>query len=164
KAKTAGELGNNFGNLHLRLLTMVNKYSQGPFVKRGAMTMFAALSGKREDIDGAYRDFEFHRALEIVYQGLASINLAIDKTAPWKLAKEGKTEEVLDFLSDCIYSLGLLAVWLSPVCPIACAKLLETFGVIGDPGKAVEQLLGQEPLRLASRSDPLFPKETIEKR
>lgn len=150
-------LADNFGNLHRRLLTMADKYVGARLIRKGTLRLFSQTLEAIGEVDRAYFDLEFHRALEFTHKGFASLNMAIDREAPWRLAKEGKKDELEGFLFDTVATMALLAYVLSPVCPAACRKLLGSLGLQEEPQNFRDYLkeITAFEIRLI---DPLFPK------
>ena len=75
---------------------------------------------------------EYGKALREVMAFADEVNLRFDAAAPWKLVKEGKTEEAARVCSECIEAFKVLTACLKPVLPqlaaqaeafLACAPL-----------------------------------------
>lgn len=150
-ARRNSDLANDLGNLFSRALTMIGKYADGvvPEIDEAAMT-----AEDRELIDAtaamlaAYTHhmdaFEFHRALQAVWEIIGRLNRFIVVNAPWELAndpaKEGRLNTVLYFLAE---SLRILALVLRPIMPVAAGKMAAALGmdealrtaVLADDGK-----------------------------
>ena len=52
-------------------------------------------------------------------------NQRIEKTAPWKMMKEGQTEAVAKILYDLVERLRIIAILISPVLPNAAHGIFE---------------------------------------
>lgn len=159
QAKMNSELADNFGNLHFRLLAMAQKYSAGKIRKKGPFVYLNQLRARISEINSAYFNLEYHRVLEILHESFALLNNAVDQKAPWRLAKEGKTDEVEVFLADSLFSLAWLSYIFSPVCPDSAGKLLATLGLESHPKQFDAYLQEQTQLLALPCSEPLFPKE-----
>ncbi|HNP60498.1 MAG TPA: methionine--tRNA ligase [Nitrospirales bacterium] len=115
------ELANDLGNLLSRTLTMLANFSNNSVPQPDAKhetdqdrQLQHAASSLFPTIDAHLRHLEFNRALETTWGLVQSANQYIDKTAPWKLAKDpGNTPrlhtvlfhltEVLRFLTLAVY-------------------------------------------------------------
>ncbi|MGV3569115.1 MAG: methionine--tRNA ligase [Ramlibacter sp.] len=60
---------------------------------------------------------EYGKALREVMAFADEVNLRFDASAPWKLVKEGKTEEAARVCSECIEAFKVLTACLKPVLP-----------------------------------------------
>jgi methionyl-tRNA synthetase len=72
---------------------------------------------------------EFHVALAEIWDAARATNGHIEALAPWKLAKAGKTEEVLGVLYQAAEALRIIAVLLSPFVPSTSRRILEQLGI-----------------------------------
>ena len=70
------------------------------------------------------------------------MNQRVEEVKPWILQKEGKTEELSQFLNESIEGLRTIGHWLKPFMPETADRLEATF----EAGKAIE------------RGEPLFPR------
>jgi methionyl-tRNA synthetase len=112
----------------------------------------------RETMDA----YEFHRALEAVWELLAAVDAYVNEKAPWGIAKaEGASSPRLQHvLYNCLESLRLAAVMVSPVMPAMSARLLAQLGAAAGAqslewgGLGTGQLLGPE--------GALFPRADVE--
>ncbi len=124
------ELANEFGNLLNRTLSMALRYRNGELRKKAysdveiaefAATATAAIARYKAAFDG----FQVHQALEIVRELATRANSLVELKAPWKLAKDSASRELLDTV---LYTLAeatrLCALLLSPIVPNASAKML----------------------------------------
>jgi methionyl-tRNA synthetase len=76
---------------------------------------------------------EFHAALAEIWKAVAATNGHIEATAPWKLAKAGKMEEVAGVLYRSAEALRVLAILLSPFIPSTARRILEQLGIPDAP-------------------------------
>jgi methionyl-tRNA synthetase len=119
------ELANSLGNLLNRVLNMAARYS-GSRLNRGAETETAKslpllVQTYRDRAESA----SLSEALELVVQIADEANRLIEKEAPWKMVKEGKTAEVSRLLYDLGERLRIIAVLLSPVLPKAAHGIFD---------------------------------------
>jgi len=132
-----GDLANDLGNLAQRVLSMVQRYSDGvlarpaPDALQVADSEFDALSAGLLDrvrplVAG---DQAFNRALEEIWKVVAQANQYVDAQAPWALKKAndtGRLELVLYVLAETIRRLAILVL---PFMPDSCTRLLDQLGV-----------------------------------
>ena len=137
EARRNSDLANDLGNLFARALTMLAKYADStvPEVDKATVTeedriIVDALEKMVADYSYAMNNFEFHKALQSIWEVIGMLNRFIVTNAPWELAKEpeqtGRLNTVLYFLAD---SLRLLALLLRPVMPSAAKKMAVALGM-----------------------------------
>lgn len=129
------DLANAFGNLASRSISMVEKYRGG--------VVPSSLPGEVDAADLA--DFEeyhramdgsdgilLHEALKVVWRTVARANEFVDRSAPWKLAKDPARAAELDaVLASLIRQLARQAIALFPFMP---GKSEELWTALGGPG------------------------------
>jgi methionyl-tRNA synthetase len=104
------ELADDLGNLVSRVLTLIEKFSDGKVPKAGRQ--------KEEDVgliaqsDGVIRhatelisDLEFHRALEKIFAYAKLANKYVADEKPWELAKS-EDKKTKEHLSTVLYNLA----------------------------------------------------------
>ena len=160
------DLANNLGNLLNRTLSMVWKYRDGK-VTIGSyddeMTADIREKGSRQLTLEAFpfcmEDSDIDTALSLIRAYCGQCNELIERSAPWKLAKE---PEQADRLSAVLYHLAeairIIAILLSPVLPRAAAQI---FGQLnwGGPMELGETVWGKLPDgHQLGKPVPLFPR------
>ena len=131
------DLGNDLGNLVNRVLNMVGRYAGGivPEVEveeepeRELKDLFHSTRGKVVELG---RDFQFHTALEEIFQFIRALNRYAEIRAPWKLAKsEHASDRILldTALATLAEGLRLAAVWLWPVMPGISERIQTLLGL-----------------------------------
>jgi methionyl-tRNA synthetase len=77
-------------------------------------------------VQGCYESRDYARALREVMGFADTVNTRFDAAAPWKLVKEGKTDQAAAACAACIEMFKVLTACLKPVLP-ALAAQAETF-------------------------------------
>jgi methionyl-tRNA synthetase len=132
------DLADKLGNLLNRIVSMTERYQGGAFASKGAplpqdASLREMVGGLAERIAPLMDRHEFHTALAEIWKAVAATNGHIEATAPWKLAKAGKKEEVAGVLYQSAEALRTLAVLLSPFIPSTTGRILEQLGIPETP-------------------------------
>ncbi|HEY9069483.1 MAG TPA: methionine--tRNA ligase, partial [Candidatus Ozemobacteraceae bacterium] len=158
------DLANDYGNLCNRMLPMMIKNREGVFHKTAAklpqtLEVEALAKSVLSEYHGAMENLLFHQALERVWDLIRRLNKYVDETAPWALAKAGKTAE----LDEVFYTVGegvrFVTHLVQPFMPHLAPKFLEQLGL----GSAFTPLhlveWGQLPDQTRCTAPaPLFPR------
>ena len=120
-----GDLANSLGNLLNRTLNMAARYSAGS-LRRGNRP---ATQDFVQMLLQAYRDLAQDVAMSGTMDTVIKIaneaNQLIEKTAPWKMMKEGQTRAVAEILYDLVDRLRIIAILISPVLPKAAHGIFD---------------------------------------
>jgi len=134
------DLASEYGNLLNRTLVMMERYSKGFIPPVGPETeKEAAVAAAAKKCVAFYSQkmdcFEFHHALEGVWEFVKEANKYVNDSEPWKLAKnnDARLNTVLAYLAE---SLRLTTLLLAPVIPL---KADEAWKQLGYSGRASEQ-------------------------
>jgi methionyl-tRNA synthetase len=111
------DLANILGNLVSRLAVMVQKYNDGNY---------ELMKCSEINIDSMMHDFQFDRSLDVLFQRLTELNVAIDNEKPWELFKKSpiKTTEVLNGLVSELLNINKQ---LAPFLPQTSIRIGEVF-------------------------------------
>ncbi|MBY0386001.1 methionine--tRNA ligase [bacterium] len=72
---------------------------------------------------------EFSKAINLIREGVDSINQYFDKISPWKLLKEDpQNAAALECLGVTLNAFRILSIYLTPVIPAITQKVAELFG------------------------------------
>ena len=175
-ARYEAELANGFGNLASRTLAMVGKYFDGVVpeavdVQPADLAIADVVAAAVSDADAAIERVAVNEAVASVWTIVDALNGYITEQEPWALAKDpAMSKRLATVLYTCAEGLRALAVLLSPVMPIATAKLWQALGAVDALGSLDAQPLrsagdwGQLPAGTITEAlEPLFPRiETAE--
>ena len=168
------DLANTFGNCASRVTNMINRYFDGklppvgPHVEASEAYGSTAHQCVTRYIEAMER-IQLDRAGEAALDLVRAIDNYIDKTQPFKLAKEdGKLPEVGTILYHCAEALRIASVMLWPLLPDKVEELWRRFGcdayveALADRGAGDfdawtnwGQLASGTPIE---QGDPLFPR------
>ena len=134
--KYNNDLANDLGNLLNRTLTMVEKYFDGIVpeadpslvdneIREGVMDLPAEVDSKFTLAGSSAL------ALNVIWSLINKANKHIEKTAPWKLAKEN-TEMLKAVIYELTQVLGIAAVCLYPFMPASSKNIWEQLGMTTD--------------------------------
>ncbi len=163
--RSNAELANSFGNLVQRVLSFIAKNCDGGFTAEAPVQgADAALRDRvslacREDLPAAFDKLAFSVGIEAWMQAVFACNQYVDEQAPWALRKTDpvRMRRVLATLCGCIRD---LAIAISPVVPVASAKMLDALCIPAEQ-RDLAALTGEDPALGAIRVDspaPVFPR------
>ena len=155
------DLADGLGNLISRSLAMIAKYREGVVPMAGPpATLDRAAVAATEAYAQAMEALDLRGGAEAAWGLVATANLYIQQTAPWKLAKEGREDELDAALGALARALYRLAVLASPFVPGKAQVLWEALGLPGEAAHAAWGSLAAPPVAgvTVSRPEVLFPK------
>ncbi|MBU0945974.1 MAG: methionine--tRNA ligase [Proteobacteria bacterium] len=137
-ARMNSDLANDLGNLYSRSTAMLVKYTGGvvpdPAADQTADTLLEELAlSVLTRYQEAMEDFQFHRALQALWELISVANKYIVINEPWALAKDPVQEGRLHaVLYNLVEVLRLLTLLLQPVMPGTCARMAIGLGLEGE--------------------------------
>jgi methionyl-tRNA synthetase len=155
------DLADGLGNLASRSLAMIGKYRDGivPSAAEPA-SLDQAGATAAERYGQVMEALDLRGGAEAAWDLVATANLYIQQTAPWKLAKEAQETELDTALAALARALYRLAVLVSPFIPGKAQALWASLGLPGEVGSASWASLATPPVAGVStrKPDNLFPK------
>ena len=132
-SRYSSDLANDFGNLVSRLLNMVSRYAAGsvPAVsveEEPEKDLKDLWHRTLEEVLAFYEGFQFHTALDRIFNFIKSINRYAEIRAPWKLAKSedpADRKALETTLAMMAEGLRLASLIMAPVMPGICSKIGE---------------------------------------
>lgn len=130
-------LANGIGNLLSRTLTMIERSCAGVIPDRGPAVL-PELEARIEDlarqlpgrVEAGHQALLFRDVLLMIEELNSACDEYIDKSAPWKLAKQPETQPQLHtVLNVSARALRLLAILLYPFMPQAAQQMIHQLGL-----------------------------------
>ena len=166
QARYAAELANGLGNLINRSLSMLKRYRNGVVPDRFDEPEFCEfVISHVEGTKKSLLQSHLQDALECIWQIVTLANQYVDKTAPFKLAKDpAKTARLNQVLYTLAETCRILAVLLWPFIPTAAENIFTQLGLRHPPnlmsGLAWGGLTSGHPIGVPA---PLFPRRDLVK-
>ncbi len=131
------ELANDLGNLVSRLLNMAERYCDGkvPAIsvhEEAEREVIGLWEESGPEILKLFDIFQFHKALELLFTFIRSINRYAETRAPWKLAKSEDPEDrkkLETSIAVMAEGVRLGSLMLQPVMPQISAKIQGLLGL-----------------------------------
>ncbi|SNS04752.1 methionyl-tRNA synthetase [Sphingomonas laterariae] len=114
--RSNADLANGLGNLAQRCLSMIAKNCGGVVPGTGAPAAVLDAAALQARVEEAMASLAIHRALEVIWEGVAEANRYFADSAPWALRKtdpEG-ADAILHATAEAIRLLAILVRWAIP--------------------------------------------------
>lgn len=164
------DLANTWGNLVSRVFNMVKKYFDGKVPEVPADADERVANPMREIVDGLYAeydaclgDLDYTGAANAVQRLAGRVNLYVEESAPWNLAKSEETQgDLAAVIYNSLESIRIIAMYFAPFMPNTSREVFRRLG-LGDPTEIVDieaaTAWGQLPAgNLVEVGEPLFPR------
>jgi len=160
KSRYSAELANGLGNLVNRSLSMLKRYRNGVVPARSN-----ELSPDAEKVVAETKSLleqsQLQGALQAIWSLVTRANQYVDRTAPFKLAKDPAQAQRLD---EVLYNLAetcrVLAVLLWPFLPGTAEKIYAQLGLPGEPDQfSAASWGGLNAGHQIGEPAPLFPRK-----
>jgi len=131
-----GELANNLGNLVSRVLQMARQFSEGKVPPIAPVLAQAAPAA--ESTLSFLSEYDFARALRIVGEYVASLNVLVDEKKPWELAKASRSDELNQVLYQLLEGVRIVAGLLYPFIPGTAGRIYQALGFTSDQANELQ--------------------------
>lgn len=155
------DLANDLGNLAHRALSMSEKWldsqvsAPGP-QEGGDEALWALAQRATTGFDQGMRAFQFHTALEALWELVKAGNKYLDSEGPWTLNKEGRKERLGTVLRNVLEICRIAGSYLSCIFPQKAQELLQK---LGESAPSLSARLDVLPTgRPVAAGEPLFPR------
>jgi len=148
ETRYTGDLGKKLGNLVQRTLSMINSYRAGVVPNYDGFHLTDADAALRsdkvvEDYKRAVEQFAPHLTLQSIWEFVAEANEYIEKTAPFKLAKDPAQSKRLDVILGLLAeTLRRLSVLVQAALPFTAEKIRAQLQLAPGPVRMEEALFG----------------------
>lgn len=165
------DLANDLGNLLNRTIAMINKYQQGKVDGQPAATTAydEELERTAENVIAEYKaamnKVHVSDALGQVWNLIRRANKYIDETAPWQLAKDPDSADILsDVLTHLAKSLRVISALLAPELTQAPVKIRQQLGLSNEPVELANLEFNDYPetSQVVKKGQPIFPRRKVD--
>ena len=135
--KINSELVNNIGNLVQRVLSMIYKNCEGKIEKVDFDNLSKLDKENLNSINNietilqkeSLNIFDFCQYRDLILSIANNANDYMEKTAPWTLKKEGRTDEMKKVLNLQVYLFKQILILLQPICPYISKQALDFLNI-----------------------------------
>jgi methionyl-tRNA synthetase len=162
-ARANGDLADGLGNLSLRVATLLQNRFGGSIPTPGAFTepeqaLIKQADVLAEELDALIHQFQWHKALEKLYELVHSCNKYITAQEPWKVTDETRLATILYTLAECLRITSILS---EPFTPCLARKLAGQFGF--KAGSLKDAVFREDTKCKVASKEPLFRKIEVAK-
>ncbi|WP_305118053.1 class I tRNA ligase family protein, partial [uncultured Adlercreutzia sp.] len=165
------DLANTWGNLVSRVTNMTTKYFEGRVPEAPAGAEENPLREIADELyaeyDGCMAQVDFTGAAAAVQKLASRVNLYVEESAPWALAKDPeKADELAAVLYNCLEAIRIIALYMAPFMPNTSADVFGRLG-LGSIAEVTDieaaTTWGQLPAGNAVEiGEPLFPRLDVD--
>ncbi|MBI3947430.1 MAG: methionine--tRNA ligase [Armatimonadetes bacterium] len=126
------DLANDLGNLVNRSISMLHRYFEGVVPAAAPDPALAAAAAPvLQDLPAAIDDLRLGAALDLIWGFIGALNKYVDEQAPWRLAREGRQEDLARVMVSVLDGVRLVALAVSPFMPVAAGEIWRQLGMPG---------------------------------
>lgn len=158
KKRHQSELGNDFGNLLMRVVKLARKRTGDHLPKTTLQAHECAFQFKHyiDEVTQLMEAREHHRALERIWAEVNAVNGYINEQAPWGIKED--EEKFKKVIYNGLYGIDVVSQTLLPFIPESASKALQSLGLTYSSGIETKTL--DLEFKDYTLSDPpvLFPR------
>ena len=156
------DLANDLGNLVQRTLSMLARYRGAKVpASSGISELAAGFESARDVVRGAMPALDFRGALAAVFERVAELNLHVERTKPWELAKRADEQRLSDVLYELCEGVRWIGALIYPFMPATGETIWHALGQSAAPGRFWEHELQWGRLAAGTQTQlppALFPR------
>jgi len=138
KSRVNGDLCNHYGNLLSRSTSkLINPHQTYPNRTTGVIpgmhqTIITALETITAEVEESYESVYLGKGIRSIFSIIRNCNVFFEENTPWKLAKQGKTEDLEQVLYNTYEVLRISSILLQPIIPEAAGRALDKLNIPKD--------------------------------
>lgn len=150
-----GDLANGLGNLVQRVVTLIENNLDGELIyKSEKLSSVRGINilGFSKNFEQALKNFELHKAIELIWSIIAKANQYVDERKPWVEVKENP-DGFLETMTTLVLMIHYIAWFLQPFMPETSQKIAKIFG-----DDLSNKEISENYKFIIKKGGPLFPR------